>query len=123
MAQRMDIKVKMGVYGRAGESVVHFFSTISQVTARLKTNVILKPSATDANCWMLHVASVCTPCCMLLSVVGSCCAKFETGQTFNTKYLIVCHKIGLVDACFTVQLFESLFTESVYSQSYVCLYK
>ena len=31
--------------------------------------------------WMLHVASVNTPCCMLLRVVGSCCAKFETGQT------------------------------------------
>ena len=23
------------------------------------------------HCWMLHVASVCTPCCMLLRVVGS----------------------------------------------------
>ena len=34
-------------------------------------------------CWMLDVASVCTPCCMLLRVVGSCCAKFETGQTFE----------------------------------------
>ena len=34
-------------------------------------------------CWMLHVASVCTPCCMLLDVVASCCAKFETGQTFS----------------------------------------
>ena len=22
------------------------------------------------HCWMLHVASVCTPCCMLLNVVG-----------------------------------------------------
>ena len=29
---------------------------------------------------MLHVASVCTPCCMLLQ---SCCAKFETDQTFE----------------------------------------
>ena len=35
------------------------------------------------HCWMLHVASVFTPCCMLLCVVGSCCAKFETGQTFS----------------------------------------
>ena len=26
------------------------------------------------------------------------------------KYLIVYHKIGLVDACFTIQLFESLFS-------------
>ena len=35
------------------------------------------------HCWILHVASVCTPCCMLLRVVGSCCAKFETSQTFQ----------------------------------------
>ena len=32
---------------------------------------------------MLHVASVCTPCCMLLHVVACCFAKFETGQTFQ----------------------------------------
>ena len=35
------------------------------------------------HCWMLYVASVCTPCCMLLDVVACCCAKFETGQTFQ----------------------------------------
>ena len=35
------------------------------------------------HCWMLHVASVCTPCCMLLRFVGSCCAKFEVVQTFS----------------------------------------
>ena len=51
----------------------------------------LSPVQTDAtllgndpqHCWMLHVASVCTPCCMLLDVVVYCCAKFETGQTFQ----------------------------------------
>ena len=32
---------------------------------------------------MLHVASVCTPCCILLDVVACCCSKFETGQTFQ----------------------------------------
>ena len=32
---------------------------------------------------MLHVASVCTPCCMLLDVVACCWAKFKTGQTFQ----------------------------------------
>ena len=32
------------------------------------------------NCWISHVASVCTP--ILLHVVGSCCTKFETGQKF-----------------------------------------
>ena len=35
------------------------------------------------HCWMLHATSVCTPCCMLLDVVACCCAKFETGQTFQ----------------------------------------
>ena len=32
---------------------------------------------------MLYDLSVCTPCYMLLDAVGSCCAKFETGETFN----------------------------------------
>ena len=36
---------------------------------------------------MLHVVSVCTPCCMLLDVVACCCAKFETGQTFQPATL------------------------------------
>ena len=40
------------------------------------------------HCWVRPFAhpvahSICTPCCMLLSVSGSCCAKFETGQTFE----------------------------------------
>ena len=41
------------------------------------------PCKGTQHCWMLHLASVCTPCCMLLCVVGSCCAKSETGQTFG----------------------------------------
>ena len=32
---------------------------------------------------MLQIAFVCTPFCMLLQVFGSCCAKFETGQTLS----------------------------------------
>ena len=36
------------------------------------------------HCWILHVASVCTACCMLLHFVGSCCAKFEVGQILPT---------------------------------------
>ena len=51
----------------------------------------LSPVQTDATLlannpqhgWMLHVASVCTPCCTLLDIVACCCAKFETGQTFQ----------------------------------------
>ena len=52
---------------------------------------VSSPVQTDATllannsqyCWMLHVTSVCTPCCMLMSVVGSCCEKCEAGQTFS----------------------------------------
>ena len=35
------------------------------------------------HCWMLHVTSVCTPCCILLDVVACCWAKFEIGHTFS----------------------------------------
>ena len=48
---------------------------------------ILSPMQMTQHSWMLHVASVCTPCCMFLHVVGSCFAKFETchmcKQTFD----------------------------------------
>ena len=47
-----------------------------QTDATLLTN-------NSQHCWMLHVASVCTLCCMLLDVVACCCAQFETGQTFQ----------------------------------------
>ena len=44
----------------------------------------IKSSAKETqHCWMLLVASVCTPCCSLLHAVGSCCAKIITGQTFG----------------------------------------
>ena len=65
-------KVKMGVYGGAGKSVVHFLSTISQVTAELTTNVILKLSATDAT--LLEV-TCCARLHPLLHVV-ECCWEF-----------------------------------------------
>ena len=35
------------------------------------------------HCWMLHVGSACTPCCLLLHVVVCCWAKFETVQNFE----------------------------------------
>ena len=46
----------------------------------------LKPVHTDATLlannsqywWMLHVASVCTPCCMLLGVLASACTPLPT---------------------------------------------
>ena len=58
---------------------------------KAKPRITLSPVQTEAtllannsqHCWMLLVASVCTPCCMLLDVVACCCAKFKTGQTFQ----------------------------------------
>ena len=69
----------------------HCFIGSFAVLFRLLSSLVLSPVQTDAtllannsqHCWMLHVESVCTPCCMLLSVVGSCCAKFDTGQKFS----------------------------------------
>ena len=53
--------------------------------------ILLSPVQTDTtllannsqHCWMLHVASISTPCCMLFDVVACWCAKFETGQIFQ----------------------------------------
>ena len=44
---------------------------------------VKSPVQRTRHCWMLHVPSVYTPCCMLLLVVWSCCAKFETNNTLH----------------------------------------
>ena len=64
------------------------FTLITRATKNPKSAVIktFTPYVTckrAQHCRMLHVASVCTTCCMLLSVVGSCLAKFATGETFS----------------------------------------
>ena len=38
---------------------------------------------------MLHVASICTPSCMLLSVLGSCCAKLKPVKLWATMLGVV----------------------------------
>ena len=57
-------------------------SSVSKRLNQYLTKCSKVPCKRTQNCWILHVASVCTPCCMLLRVVGTCCAKFETGETF-----------------------------------------
>ena len=54
----------------------------TRLLSPIQTNATLLTNNSQ-HCWMLHVASVCAPCCMLLDVVACCCAKFETGQTFR----------------------------------------
>ena len=55
---------------------VFYVSCLVQTDATLLAN-------NPQHCWMLHVASVCTPCCLLLHVVACCSAKFETVQNFE----------------------------------------
>ena len=54
----------------------------TRLLSPIQTNATLLANNSQ-HCWMLHVASVCAPCCMLLDLVACCCAKFETGQTFR----------------------------------------
>ena len=56
-------------------------SSVVCIEANIKYGQSKSPWKRTQHCWMLHVASVCTPCFMLLHVVGSCCTKFEIGQT------------------------------------------
>ena len=60
--------------------------TISKIKPDLQTVAALLAHNSQYFC-ELHVASVSTPCYMLLRVVGSCLAKFEVGQTFEPTTL------------------------------------
>ena len=53
------------------------------LSSAVKTEVLFFLANNSQYFCILHVASVCASCCNLLRVVGSCCAKFETCQTFD----------------------------------------
>jgi len=63
------------------------FSSIHIILRQALSYVQTDPTVLANNSqhrWMLHVASVCTPCRIFVRVVvGSCCGKFEIGQTFS----------------------------------------
>ena len=61
----------------------------------------VKPCANNSqHCWMLHVASVFTPCCMLLRVVGSCYAKLKPIKLLATwKQTQHCWELLRLFAC------------------------
>ena len=76
-------KVKLARHRFPGN--ISLFSSFSQdYKSLVQTNATLLANNSQ-NCWLLLVASVCTSCCMSLRVVGSCCAKFETGQTLQLR--------------------------------------
>ena len=76
-------------------STITLLSTIYRRNIKLTRTLrhVQSPVQTDAtllannshHCWMLHVASICTPCCILLDVVACCCAKFETVKLFSQQ--------------------------------------
>ena len=47
----------------------NIFFSISSPLSPVQTDATLLANNSQ-HCWMLHVASVCTPCCMLLDVVA-----------------------------------------------------
>ena len=69
-------------YRHSHEKIEWHWNTKSQPLSPVQTDATLLADNSQ-HCWMLHVASVCTPCCMLLDVVAFCRAKFETIQTFQ----------------------------------------
>ena len=56
------------------------FLVAARISSPVQTDATLLANNSQ-HCWMLHIASVCTPCFMLLDVAACCCAKFETSQT------------------------------------------
>ena len=50
-------------------------------------------TANVVRCYMLRQFVACR--CMLMRVVGSCCAKFETGQTFKPTTLSISFMVSL----------------------------
>ena len=74
------------------------------------TCVYLSPLQTDATLsannsqrsWMSHVASVSTPCCLLLCVIENIGTKFETSQTLESKlptFLLLCDHRDVSQQC------------------------
>ena len=52
----------------------------------VQQNRALKSRVKGRNIVECHmIKSGCTPCCMLMQVVGSCCAKVETGQNLSQQ--------------------------------------
>ena len=72
------------------------------------------------HCWMLHVGSVCTPCCILLDVVACCCAKFKTCQTFSTVQTGAT-LLGVVSSVCRKLNSRELFLSNVFLSMCICM--
>ena len=67
----------------------------------------LSPVLTDAtllannsqHCWMLHVAFVCTPCCMLLDVVAQSLKPVKLFSQQLPTFLLFCDRRSVAQQC------------------------
>ena len=65
------------------------------------------PAQTDAtllannsqHCWMLHVVSVCTPCCMLLDFVAQSLKPVKRFSQQLPTFLLFCDRRSVVQQC------------------------
>ena len=68
---------------------------------------MLSPVQTDAtllasnsqHCWMLHVASVCTPCCMLLDVVAQSLKPVKLFRQQLPTFFLFCDRRSVAQQC------------------------
>ena len=66
-------------------SVTPFNSNLNILKPHANRRSSLLPNNSQ-NCWMLHTASVCTPCCILVRVVGSCWICLHTNETQTQQH-------------------------------------
>ena len=60
------------------------------------------------HCWMLHVASVCTPCCMLLDVVSQSLKPVKLFSQQHPTFLLFRDRRSVAQQCWNAfaQLFQ-----------------
>ena len=79
LVERYGLKWENCLWKRRDHSAIIF----SRIENNFSRCVLLSPVQMDATLLANSSQHCCTPCYMLLRVVRSCCAKFETGQTFS----------------------------------------
>ena len=57
------------------------------------------PCKRTQHCWMLHVVSVCTPCCMLLDVVAQSLKPVKLLSQQLTTFLLLRDRRGVAQQC------------------------
>ena len=62
----------------------------------------LPGNGSNIYCWMLQVAAVCTPYCMLFRIVGICCAEYEVVKLLSQQlptFLLFSDRWSIAQQC------------------------